>query len=165
MPLLFSYGTLQQDAVQLSTFGRLLHGQPDQLVGFEQSLLKIEDPEFVATSGKAHHAIVRFNGKTDSRVNGTVFELSEGELASADRYEPAGYKRISTKLASGKQAWVYAAAPNVQQAVPFFNVTDINKPFVGNQQSATKVQRRGKLSHLLKLAFAVNDSCMFLKVE
>ena len=54
-----------------------------------------------------------------------MFELSEGELASADRYEPAGYKRISTKLASGKQAWVYAAAPNVQQAVPFFSVTDI----------------------------------------
>ena len=49
MPLLFSYGTLQQEAVQLSTFGRLLHGHPDQLVGFEQSLLKIDDPEFVAT--------------------------------------------------------------------------------------------------------------------
>ena len=61
MPLLFSYGTLQQEAVQLSTFGRLLHGQPDQLVGFEQSLLTIDDPEFVATSGTAHHAIVRFN--------------------------------------------------------------------------------------------------------
>jgi hypothetical protein len=27
MPLLFSYGTLQQEAVQLSTFGRPLHGQ------------------------------------------------------------------------------------------------------------------------------------------
>jgi hypothetical protein len=42
MPLLFSYGTLQQGAVQLSTFGRLLEGQPDELVGFEQSVLKIE---------------------------------------------------------------------------------------------------------------------------
>jgi lactoylglutathione lyase len=125
MPLLFSYGTLQQEPVQMSTFGRLLQGQPDELVGFEQSLLKIEDPEFVTASGKADHAIVRFNGKTESRVRGTVFELSESELTSADRYEPAGYKRISTTLASGKQAWVYAAAPNVQQAVPFFNVTDI----------------------------------------
>jgi len=125
MPFLFSYGTLQQEAVQRSTFGRRLHGQADQLVGFEQSLLKIEDPEFVATSGTADHHIVRFNGKTESRVSGMVFELSEGELASADPYEPAGYKRISTTLASGKQAWVYAAAPNVRQAVPFFNVTDI----------------------------------------
>ena len=110
MPLLFSYGTLQQPTVQLSTFGRLLHGQPDELVGFEQSLLKIEDPDFVATSGKAHHAIVKFNGRDDSRVSGTVFEVSEEELESADAYEPAGYKRVSARLASGKQAWVYADA-------------------------------------------------------
>ena len=27
VPLIFSYGTLQQDDVQLATFGRLLHGQ------------------------------------------------------------------------------------------------------------------------------------------
>ncbi len=35
MPLLFSYGTLQQEDVQLSTFGRLLQGQRDELLGFE----------------------------------------------------------------------------------------------------------------------------------
>ena len=110
MPLLFSYGTLQQEAVQLTTFGRLLDGQPDELVGFEQSLLKIEDAQFVARSGKSHHAIVKFNGSSDSRVSGMVFEISDSELAKADQYEPAGYKRISTVLASGKQAWVYADA-------------------------------------------------------
>ena len=107
MPLLFSYGTLRDEAVQMSTFGRLLQGQPDELVGFEQSLLKIDDPEFVATSGASHHAIVTFNGRPDSRVSGMVFELSERELASADEYEPAGYRRIAATLASGKQAWVY----------------------------------------------------------
>jgi hypothetical protein len=41
MPLLFSYGTLQQEDVQLSTFGRLLHGQRDELPGFEQSFVRI----------------------------------------------------------------------------------------------------------------------------
>ena len=108
MPLLFSYGTLQREDVQLSTFGRHLTGAPDELVGFEQSLFEINDPTFVATSGKAHHAIVRFNGRDNSRVSGTVFELSDSELASADTYEPAGYTRIPTTLASGKHAWVYA---------------------------------------------------------
>jgi Gamma-glutamyl cyclotransferase, AIG2-like len=108
MPLLFSYGTLQHDSVQMSTFGRLLRGQPDELVGFEQSLVTLEDPQFVAASGKAHHAIVRFNGKNDSRVAGTVFQLSETELVNADRYEPAPYTRIYVVLASGKGAWVYA---------------------------------------------------------
>jgi hypothetical protein len=110
MPLIFSYGTLQQDAVQISTFGRLLQGQPDEVIGFEESLLKIDDPQFVVTSGKRHHAIVKFNGRTDSRVRGMVFEDSETELVLADQYEPAGYKRISALLASGKQAWLYADA-------------------------------------------------------
>ena len=110
MPLLFSYGTLQQETVQRSTFGRLLQGEPDELVGFEQSLRSVEDPEFVAASGKTHHAIVKFNGKNDSRVSGMVFEVSDAELAKADQYEPAGYERIATVLASGKQAWVYADA-------------------------------------------------------
>jgi hypothetical protein len=104
MPWLFSYGTLQQEAVQLSTFGRRLAGHADELVGFEQSRLT-----FVATSGTADHAIVTFNGRADSRVRGMAFELSDRELTQADQYEPAGYTRIATVLASGKQAWVYAA--------------------------------------------------------
>jgi gamma-glutamylcyclotransferase (GGCT)/AIG2-like uncharacterized protein YtfP len=110
MPLLFSYGTLQQEAVQRSTFGRVLHGQPDEIVGFEQALLKIDDPEFVATSGKAHHAIARYTGRNESRVRGMVFEVSDSDLAHADQYEPASYKRVSARLASGKEAWVYADA-------------------------------------------------------
>jgi len=107
MPLLFSYGTLKQEAVQLSTFGRVSHGEPDELVGFEQSIFTVEDPAFVAVSGKADHAIVRFTGRQDSRVSGMVFEVSESELARADDYEPAGYTRMSALLASGRQAWVY----------------------------------------------------------
>jgi gamma-glutamylcyclotransferase (GGCT)/AIG2-like uncharacterized protein YtfP len=111
MPLLFSYGTLQQEDVQLSTFGRLLQGQRDELPGFEQSLVRIEDPQVVATSGMTHYANVTFNGKNNSRVSGTLFELTDAEFAAADQYEqPAGYKRIHALLASGKQAWVYANA-------------------------------------------------------
>jgi len=110
MPLLFSYGTLQQENVQRSTFGRVIQGQRDELVGFEQSSLTIEDPQVVATSGKTDHTIVRFNGRNDSRVTGTVFEITDEELANADRYEVAAYKRVTAMLASGKQAWVYVDA-------------------------------------------------------
>jgi len=48
MPLLFSYGTLQEENVQRSTFGRLLQGQRDELLGFEPSSVKIEDPQLAA---------------------------------------------------------------------------------------------------------------------
>ena len=117
MPLLFSYGTLQQENVQLSTFGRLLQGQRDELPGFEQSLARIEDPQVVATSGKTHHANVTFNGRNDSRVIGAVFEITDTELAAADQYEQLSqYERVAVMLASGKQAWVYVDARSAPEA-------------------------------------------------
>jgi len=42
-----------------------------------------------------------------------VFELSSGELAAADDYEAADYARVRVTLESGRQAWVYVAAPGV----------------------------------------------------
>jgi hypothetical protein len=111
MALLFSYGTLQQADVQLSTFGRLLQGQADELPGFEPSLVPIGDPRVVTTSGRTHHANVTFTGKPASRVGGTVFEITDAELAAADQYERlAAYVRVRVVLQSGKQAWVYVDA-------------------------------------------------------
>ena len=101
---------VQQPNVKLSPFGRLLHGLADQLVGFEQSLVEIEDPQVVATSGRTHHPIVKYNGRDDSRVSGTVFEITDAELEMADRYEVGAYKRVAATLASGTSAWVYVDA-------------------------------------------------------
>jgi gamma-glutamylcyclotransferase (GGCT)/AIG2-like uncharacterized protein YtfP len=108
MPWLFSYGTLRDERVQLETFGRRLHGRPDALVGFAPSTMMVDDAEFVAKSGAATHAVVMATGNDQDRVPGTVFEVSDAELTSADRYEPAGYARVLVTLASGTQAWVYA---------------------------------------------------------
>jgi hypothetical protein len=54
---LLSYGTLQQPAVQLATFGRLLAGRPDALPGFALAPLPITDSAVVALSGAAIHTI------------------------------------------------------------------------------------------------------------
>ena len=110
MPLLFSYGTLQRPDVQRTTFGRLLRGRPDELPGFALGTFRVADPAFVAASGTAEHAIVRFTGRDGDRVRGTALELTDAELARADAYEPAGYARVAVTLASGDDAWVYAAA-------------------------------------------------------
>jgi len=97
--------------VQLATFGRLLQGQKDELPGFELSFVRIADPQVTATTGKTHHANAMFNGKDDSRVSGTVFEITDAELDAADQYERlAAYERVAAPLASGKQAWVYVDA-------------------------------------------------------
>ena len=108
--LVFSYGTLQLEAVQLSTFGRKLVGTPDELPGFAQSMMKIEDPQVVATSGKTHHPIVAFTGRESDTVAGTVFQITPQELQNADHYEVAAYKRIAVILRSGARAWVYVDA-------------------------------------------------------
>jgi gamma-glutamylcyclotransferase (GGCT)/AIG2-like uncharacterized protein YtfP len=111
MPRLFSYGTLQQEDVQLATLGRRLTGQTDSLVRFEQASVRIDDPRIVATTGRTHHANVEFNGNQDSRVSGTVFEITDSELARVDEYEAAfSYKRVAATLASGAEAWVYVNA-------------------------------------------------------
>jgi hypothetical protein len=87
---LFSYGTLQQDDVQLASFGRLLAGKADALPGWRQAMVEITDDEVIAKSGKTHHPIV-LPGRRDDRVTGTVFEITAQELAAADRYEVADY--------------------------------------------------------------------------
>lgn len=94
----------------MSTFGRLLEGKADELIGFEQSAITLDDPQVVAISGKSNHVIVKFNSREDSRVAGTVFEITDEELLRADQYECAPYERVAAMLASGKQAWVYADA-------------------------------------------------------
>src|SRR4029077_9268904 len=77
MPKLFSYGTLQQADVQIATFGRRLTGVSDALVGYRQSMVAIDDPDVVRTSGKTHHPIVAFTGASEDRVPGAVFDISD----------------------------------------------------------------------------------------
>jgi hypothetical protein len=111
MPLLFSYGTLQQEAVQLSTFGRPLSGARDELLGFESSLVPIADPELAAAAGMTHHVTAAFTGRPESRMGGMAFEVTDAEIGLADTYEQrAAYTRIHVMLASGRQAWVYVYA-------------------------------------------------------
>ncbi|MBA2588910.1 MAG: gamma-glutamylcyclotransferase [Alphaproteobacteria bacterium] len=100
---LFSYGTLQQDEVHRSSFGRLLTRW------WAGSRRWCRSPEVPAKSGKRHHPIVMPGGPAD-RVPGMVFEITAEELAAADRYEVADYKRVAAKLASGLTAWVYVKA-------------------------------------------------------
>jgi gamma-glutamylcyclotransferase (GGCT)/AIG2-like uncharacterized protein YtfP len=108
--LLFSYGTLQDRAVQLSNFGRELQGRADSLPGYRQTMVEITDPAVLAASGKTHHPIVQASGQRADEIAGTVFRISAGELAAADEYEVADYKRVSVVLKSGVQAWVYVQA-------------------------------------------------------
>ena len=112
MPLIFSYGTLQQEEVQLATYGRTLKGVPDGLPGYQLSRVPIGDPELARRLGRSYHANARPTGDPESRVSGTAFEITGEELALTDAYEaPYFYLRVKATLASGREAWVYVHRP------------------------------------------------------
>jgi gamma-glutamylcyclotransferase (GGCT)/AIG2-like uncharacterized protein YtfP len=108
--LLFSYGTLRQRDVQLATFGRELEGYVDAIIGYDLDYVTITDPDVIATSGSDRHPILRPTDRTGAHVDGTVFTISDPELAAADEYEVDDYRRISVPLRSGPRAWVYVFA-------------------------------------------------------
>jgi hypothetical protein len=108
--LLFSYGTLQNRAVQLANFGRELSGIADSLPGYSTALIAIRDSGVVATSGKTHHTIAGRSRNPAHEVPGMVFKITPDELAAADRYEVAEYTRVQVRLKSGLQAWAYVRA-------------------------------------------------------
>ncbi len=110
MPLLFSYGTLQDPAVQEANFGRELSDRPDALVGFALTMLEITDPGVVALSGETHHPMVTATGDDSDQVPDTVFDVTAEELVAADAYEVDDYQRIPVSLASDARAWVFVDA-------------------------------------------------------
>jgi gamma-glutamyl AIG2-like cyclotransferase len=104
---LFSYGTLQLPEVQRATYGRLLEGRPDVLVGYRLAPLTITDPEVVALSGAAVHTIACRTGDSADRIAGVVYAITPAELEATDEYEVDAYGRVEARLASGATAFVY----------------------------------------------------------
>jgi gamma-glutamylcyclotransferase (GGCT)/AIG2-like uncharacterized protein YtfP len=107
---LFSYGTLQYPGVQMASFGRLLEGADDRMTGYRREMVEITDAEVLAKSGERFHPIVLPSTNADDEVSGKVFQITPEELAAADQYEVAEYKRIEVVLKSGIKAWVYVKA-------------------------------------------------------
>lgn len=107
MPYLFSYGTLQKEKVQLETFGRILKGQKDVLVGYKLDKVEITDAEVLKTSEEKFHPIIEFSGNKTDKVEGTLFEVTDKEILNADEYEVDDYKRIEVMFTSNKKGFIY----------------------------------------------------------
>jgi len=103
---LFSYGTLQDPAVQQGLFGREVEAAADFLDGFEVGTVTITDPAVIAASGSDRHPALR-RSDAAKPISGQALALTSAELAIADRYEAENYARIPVTLASGRAAYVY----------------------------------------------------------
>ncbi len=102
MPYLFSYGTLQKEQVQLETFGRILQGEKDTLLGYQLDMIEITDPEVLRKSGQKYHPVLQFSGSSEDQVEGILFEVTEDEILQADEYEVDDYKESKPYLHQGK---------------------------------------------------------------
>lgn len=107
MPLLFSYGTLQEARVQNALFGRTFTSRPDALPGFTRGHVPVVAADAL-NAGLTHYENAVHTGREGDAVDGTVLEVTDAELEQADDYEsPAGYVRVEVTLASGVRAWLY----------------------------------------------------------
>jgi len=107
MEKLFSYGTLQNDNVQLDTFGRTLNGTNEKLLGYKKERIKIKDHLVLKSSDLDNHPIIRYTGNKIDLVEGVLFEITHDELLLADTYEVDDYKRVKVKFKSGVIGWAY----------------------------------------------------------
>ena len=109
---LFSYGTLQNEKVQMDLFGKILPGSIDVLSGYKVATIEIFDREFLSKSEETCQKTLISSEDKNDMVNGIALEVTSHELSIADKYEPANYKRISVALESRKKAWIYFADDN-----------------------------------------------------
>ena len=107
MELLFSYGTLQFKKVQKETYGRILNGKKDFLLGFKLGKVKITDPVVLNKSQEKFHPIAIPTQDSNKIIEGVVFEITTEELEATDKYEVSDYKRVKAQLKSGMNCWVY----------------------------------------------------------
>jgi len=107
---LFSYGTLRRRDVQLTLFGRALHGEPDALVGYRRSVVTVTDVMTIAISGGTVHPVLHASGDPGDRIEGMALAMRAADLPIADDYEADAYRRVAVTLASGRAAFVYTGA-------------------------------------------------------
>lgn len=107
---LFSFGPLATESVQLSVLGRTLDGAPDAAAGFR-------------ASGTDQLALVPTHDMSD-RVPGSVFEVTDDDIAAIDAYETDRAERTSLTLESGVTAWVYLPLAEVSGE----RITDAEAP-------------------------------------
>ncbi|MCX5152262.1 GDSL-type esterase/lipase family protein [Streptomyces sp. NBC_00320] len=111
---LFSFGTLMDEKVQTTLFGRAVPTAPASLAGHTTRPLPITDPAVIAASGLDVHLILE--RKTGAAVEGAVLHLTDQDLAAADAYEVDDYARRRVVLTSGESTWAYLDAKPLRPA-------------------------------------------------
>ncbi|MBE7645176.1 YggS family pyridoxal phosphate-dependent enzyme [Tenacibaculum finnmarkense genomovar ulcerans] len=151
--LLFSYGTLQLEKVQIETYKRILKGKKDSLPNYKLDKLRIIDKDVLEKSGKEFHPIAIKTNSPNDLIEGTIFEISELELKETDKYEVNNYKRVLENFSSGQQAWVYVSSKEKPNSTISNNISKIRERI----DNACKLSNRNP--NEIKLLLATKTVC------
>ncbi|MDT0605857.1 gamma-glutamylcyclotransferase family protein [Croceitalea rosinachiae] len=99
---LFSYGSLQEEKVQLSVLERKLKGKFDTLIGYKKFEKKLMNK----------YPIIEKTNNSKDKVKGILYQVSNLDIYKIDLYESLAYSRTSVTLKSGTKAWVYIPSFN-----------------------------------------------------
>lgn len=104
MENLFAYGSLREEEVQKTVFGRILKGVPEKLTGYAVKQIEIEEEFGIET-----YPIIVPSEDNEDAIHGIVYELTLEELTLSDTYEGNSYTRIEVPLPSKQIVWAYSA--------------------------------------------------------
>ena len=104
MENLFAYGSLREEEVQKTVFGRILKGVPEKLSGYAVKQIEIEEEFGIET-----YPIIVPSEDNEDAIHGIVYELTLEELQLSDTYEGNSYTRIEVPLQSKQMVWAYSA--------------------------------------------------------
>jgi hypothetical protein len=99
MILLFSYGTLRDEKIQLEEFDVTfeIENELEEIKGYDMSEINID--------GNFYNIVVE--GKIESTITGSIVHIPENLIYLVDEYEGETYKRISVKTKSGRDCMIY----------------------------------------------------------
>ena len=111
MPLLFSYGTLQQDDVQRATFGGCCTAMATSC---RDKSRRWSRSRILGQPQQSAGRITPTSSSTGAPIGACPARCSKSPMPSSPpltNTAPASYERVAVRLASGKEAWVYVHAP------------------------------------------------------
>ncbi|MER7465396.1 GDSL-type esterase/lipase family protein [Streptomyces sp. NPDC097981] len=111
---LFSFGTLTDERVQTTLFGRAVPTSAASLAGYTTPPLPITGPSVIAAGGLDVRPVLE--RKLGAAVEGAVLRLTDQDLAAVDAHEVDDHARRQVVLTSGERVWAYLDAKPLRPA-------------------------------------------------
>lgn len=107
--LVFAYGILKIEKIQVKNYGKKLEGSSDILRGYKLNSITIKDTVLIEDIETNNFEIAVNTKDENDIIEGFVFEINGEELAKTDQYLNTHYMRVLETNQKGEDVWVYVS--------------------------------------------------------